>query len=198
MLAKRIFDICLSAVGVVLLTPVFILLSLLIMADSKGPVVYIQRRVGFKGTDFGLMKFRTMYPAADKLGNLTIGSRDPRITRIGYWLRKYKLDELPQLFNILRGEMSFVGPRPEVRKYVNMYTLEQLQVLKVRPGLTDWASIAYFNESDLLAHSSKPEQLYIEKIIPSKLSINLAYIKQQSLWTDIKVICQTIKRVVNK
>jgi lipopolysaccharide/colanic/teichoic acid biosynthesis glycosyltransferase len=198
MLAKRMFDICLSAVGVVLLTPVFILLSLLIMADSKGPVVYIQRRVGFKGNDFGLIKFRTMCPDADKLGNLTVGSRDPRITRVGYWLRKYKLDELPQLFNILLGEMSFVGPRPEVRKYVNMYTLEQLQVLKVRPGLTDWASIEFFNESELLARSSKPEQLYIEKIIPSKLSINLAYIKQQSLWTDIKVICQTIKKVFNK
>lgn len=139
-----------------------------------------------------------MYTDADKGGLLTIGYHDYRITPSGYWLRKYKLDELPQLFNILFGDMSFVGPRPEVRKYVELYTLKQLKVLSIKPGITDRASIQYFNENELLAGADDPEKLYVNEIIPSKIQYNLDYINEQSLWVDIKIIFQTIKRLVTK
>ncbi|WPU95299.1 sugar transferase [Mucilaginibacter sabulilitoris] len=198
MIWKRIFDVCLALTGIILFAPLFIIIAVMIRVDSKGGVFYIQRRVGRFGVDFSLFKFRTMYTDSDRGGLLTIGFHDYRITPTGYWLRKYKLDELPQLFNILIGDMSFVGPRPEVRKYVELYTPYQQRVLTIKPGITDWASIHYFNENELLAHAEEPEKLYVSKIIPSKINYNLSYIDQHDLWTDVKIIYQTIKRVVKK
>lgn len=189
---------CLALTGIIVFAPLFIIIAVLIRIDSRGGVFYIQRRVGRFGVDFNLFKFRTMYTNSDRIGLLTIGFRDNRITPTGYWLRKYKLDELPQLFNILIGDMSFVGPRPEVRKYVELYTPHQQRVLTIKPGITDWASIHYFNENELLAHAEEPEKLYVSKIIPSKINYNLSYIDQHDLWTDVKIIYQTIKRVVKK
>lgn len=198
MIAKRIFDICFALAGIVLLSPLFILIALWIIIDTGAPVFYLQERDGRNLKVFKLIKFRTMFVAADKLGYLTIGTKDYRITRSGYYLRKYKLDELPQLFNVLIGDMSFVGPRPEVDKYVKLYTTKQLRVLSVKPGITDWASIQYFDENELLASSNDPEKLYIDRIIPSKIEQNLDYIDHRSLLIDIKIIFQTLKRVVYK
>ena len=155
---KRLFDILCSLTGIFLLTPVFILIALAIIVNSGTPVLYFQVRVGKGNKDFKLFKFRTMYSDAEKKGLLTVGGRDPRITPVGYYLRKFKLDELPQLFNVLIGDMSLVGPRPEVRKYVEMYTPLQKQVLNVKPGITDYASLEYINENELLAKSNDPEQ----------------------------------------
>jgi lipopolysaccharide/colanic/teichoic acid biosynthesis glycosyltransferase len=195
-LIKRIFDICASAIGLLLLLPVLLLLSVLIALDSKGGVFYKQIRVGKKNIDFGLFKFRTMRPQSDGKGLITIGNRDPRITRIGYYLRKYKLDELPQLINVLLGDMSLVGPRPEVRKYVSMYTAEQLRVLTVRPGITDLASIAYFDENEILAKSANPDEDYINVIMPAKLALNMQYIQQQGIATDVKIILNTLAKII--
>lgn len=158
----------------------------------------MQNRVGRNNRDFKLFKFRTMRPGAEKKGQLTVGSRDARVTRIGYFLRKYKLDELPQLINVLIGDMSLVGPRPEVRKYVSLYNREQMQVLSVRPGITDEASIRYFEESDLLAGADDPERMYIEKVMPEKLRINLEYIRHRSLSRDFGIIFRTFARIVKK
>jgi len=163
---------------------------------SKGGVFYIQQRVGKNGRDFSLYKFRTMHTGADKKGLLTVGARDSRITGIGYFLRKNKLDELPQLFNVLFGSMSLVGPRPEVRKYVEMYNEEQKRVLSVKPGITDYASIEYVNENEVLAKSSNPEQTYISEIMPHKLQLNLKYIREKSFATDLKIIFRTIGKIV--
>ena len=160
--------------------------------DSAGPIFYIQKRVGLNGNDFNLFKFRSMRVNADKLGLLTVGGRDPRITNSGYIIRKYKLDELPQLFNVLKGEMSLVGPRPEVRKYVDLYTSDQRQVLQVRPGITDEASIKYKNENDLLAISENPEKTYIEEIMPAKLELNKKYIQNPSMVNYFSIILRTI------
>lgn len=146
--------------------------------------------------DFKLFKFRTMHKDADKRGLLTVGGRDPRITAIGYYLRKYKLDELPQLFNVLFGSMSLVGPRPEVRKYVDMYSAEQMRVLSVQPGITDFASLEYINENDLLAKSSNPEETYIKEVMPAKLTLNMKYINTKSLAVDLKIIFDTIRKIV--
>lgn len=198
MVAKRIFDICFALTGIFLLSPLFILIALLIMADTGAPVFYFQQRIGLKGKVFNLVKFRTMLVGADRLGYLTIGNADKRITKTGYYLRKYKLDELPQLFNVLVGDMSFVGPRPEVSKYVKLYTRTQLRVLSIKPGLTDWASIKFFNENELLARSEDPEKLYVNRIMPSKIEQNLNYIDHRSLLVDIKIIFQTLKKVVYK
>jgi len=198
MIAKRIFDICFALAGIILLSPLFILIALLIIIDTGAPVFYLQERDGRNLKVFKLIKFRTMCAAADRLGFLTIGNRDCRITKSGYYLRKYKLDELPQLFNVLIGDMSFVGPRPEVDKYVKLYTTKQLRVLSVKPGITDWASIQYFDENELLASSNDPEKLYIDRIIPSKIEQNLNYIDHHNLLIDIKIIFQTLKRVVYK
>jgi lipopolysaccharide/colanic/teichoic acid biosynthesis glycosyltransferase len=195
-LIKRIFDICASTIGLLLLLPVLLLLSVLIALDSKGGVFYKQIRVGKNNIDFGLFKFRTMRPQSDGKGLITIGNRDPRITRIGYYLRKYKLDELPQLINVLLGDMSLVGPRPEVRKYVSMYTAEQLRVLTVRPGITDLASIAYFDENEILAKSTNPDQDYINVIMPAKLALNMQYIQQQGIATDVKIILNTLAKII--
>jgi lipopolysaccharide/colanic/teichoic acid biosynthesis glycosyltransferase len=198
MIAKRIFDICFALAGIILLSPLFMLIALWIIIDTGAPIFYLQERDGRNLKVFKLIKFRTMFVAADKLGYLTIGTKDYRITKSGYYLRKYKLDELPQLFNVLIGDMSFVGPRPEVDKYVKLYTSKQLRVLSVKPGITDWASIQYFDENELLASSNDPEKLYIDRIIPSKIEQNLDYIDHRSLLVDIKIIFQTLKRVVYK
>ena len=166
---KRIIDILFSFLGLFFLSPFLLLIMGLIVIESKGGIFYIQERIGLHNRPFRLYKFRSMRPDADKSGLLTVGSRDHRITRTGYYIRKFKLDELPQLFNVLKGDMSLVGPRPEVKKYVELYNEEQLQVLSVKPGITDWASLRYFEESDLLAKSTDPDKTYIEEIMPAKL-----------------------------
>ena len=192
---KRIFDIIVSFIGLIILFPFFLIISILIVFDSKGGVFYKQVRVGRGNKDFELYKFRTMKVDADKKGLLTVGSKDNRITKIGYYLRKYKIDELPQLINVLNGSMSFVGPRPEVRKYVGLYSDEQKKVLSVRPGITDYASIEYFNENDMLAKSQNPEETYINEVMPAKLKLNLRYINNPSIGADIKIILKTLKKI---
>ncbi len=194
---KRCFDIFASFNGLLLLSPFFILISIVIILDSKGGVFYKQVRVGKNNSDFKLFKFRSMSTGSDKKGLLTVGGRDSRITRSGYFIRKYKLDELPQLLNVLFGDMSLVGPRPEVRKYVDIYNAEQMKVLSVKPGITDYASIEYSNENELLAKSSEPEKTYIEEIMPAKLLLNQNYIIEQGLLTDIKIILRTIGKIVS-
>jgi lipopolysaccharide/colanic/teichoic acid biosynthesis glycosyltransferase len=193
---KRVFDIFFSAIGLVIIAPILIVLSIMIKLESGGGVFYKQIRIGKNMMPFKLFKFRTMYANADKKGLLTVGDKDNRITRVGYYLRKYKLDELPQLINVFFGDMSFVGPRPEVEKYVKLYTPEQQKVLSVRPGITDWASIKYVNESELLARSSEPEKTYINEIMPAKLALNLAYVNQNNVLIDIKIILYTFKAIL--
>ncbi|MBN2681607.1 MAG: sugar transferase [Bacteroidales bacterium] len=197
-MCKRLFDIFFSVLGIIILTPFLVIIAIIILADSRGGIFYLQTRVGKNNRDFRLMKFRTMRPNSDKKGLLTVGGRDSRITRTGYYLRKYKLDELPQLINVLKGEMSFVGPRPEVRKYVELYNQEQKKVLTVKPGITDYASIEYINENELLAKSNNPEKEYIENIMPAKLKINLIYIEKAGLNTDLKIIIKTILKILFK
>jgi lipopolysaccharide/colanic/teichoic acid biosynthesis glycosyltransferase len=192
---KRITDIILSGIAIVLLFPVLLVISLLVFLSSRGPVFFLQNRIGRNGKEFRLIKFRTMRPKAETTGLLTIGSRDPRVTPVGYHLRKYKLDELPQLFNVLAGSMSLVGPRPEVQKYVSMYTPEQRKVLSVRPGITDYASIRYFQESDLLAGSPDPEKTYVQEIMPAKLALNIKYIEEAGFVTDLNILFRTIARI---
>jgi lipopolysaccharide/colanic/teichoic acid biosynthesis glycosyltransferase len=194
---KRIFDIVFSLTGILILSPFLLLFSILVAVNSGFPVLYIQKRVGKNSSDFSLLKFRTMQADSDKKGLITVGSRDPRVTGIGYFLRKYKIDELPQLFNVLAGDMSLVGPRPEVRKYVELYNTEQQKVLSVKPGITDYASIEYSNENEMLLRSEKPEELYIQDVMPAKLKLNLKYIQEQSLLTDIKIILKTIGKLIS-
>lgn len=189
---KRLFDIVCSFFGLVFLSWLFVFVALWVGLSSKGGVFYRQRRVGRCNRDFTIYKFRSMRVNSDRQGLLTIGERDGRITKAGVFIRKYKLDELPQLFNVLRGDMSFVGPRPEVRKYVELYTEEQKKVLTVRPGITSLSSIKYRNENEILSRSDNPEQYYIDVIMQDKLAIELDYLEQRSLLTDIKVIFQTI------
>ncbi|MDQ0476834.1 sugar transferase [Chryseobacterium sp. MDT2-18] len=193
---KRIFDVILSVIGIIILSPFYIIVSLLIWSDSKGGILYKQERVGLNGQIFKVFKFRTMRPDSFSKGALTVGSRDPRITGIGYYLRKYKLDELPQLFNVLFGEMSFVGPRPEVKKYTDLYNDEQKKVLSVLPGITDYASIKFRNENDLLSASDTPEKLYIEQIMPEKLDLNMKYINDNNVFKDIKIIFDTFYTII--
>ena len=194
---KRFFDILLSLLVLTVGLPFGLLIALLIVVDSRGSVIYRQSRVGRNNVDFRLYKFRTMCVEADKGSQITIGEDDVRITRVGAFLRKFKLDEFPQFLNILKGEMSIVGPRPEVRRYVDMYTPEQMRVLSVRPGLTDYASIRYVNENAILSASSDPEKTYIEEIMPDKLSLNLKYIDEQSLWVDMKIMLRTLVAIVH-
>lgn len=189
---KRLFDIVCSFFGLVFLFWLFVFVALWVGLSSRGGVFYRQRRVGRCNRDFTIYKFRSMRVNSDRQGLLTIGGRDGRITKAGVFIRKYKLDELPQLFNVLRGDMSFVGPRPEVRKYVELYTEEQKKVLTVRPGITSLSSIKYRNENEILSRSDNPEQYYIDVIMQDKLAIELDYLEQRSLLTDIKVIFQTI------
>lgn len=193
---KRIFDILFSFFGILFLLPLIILLSFVIIIESGFPVLYFQKRVGKDFRDFLLIKFRTMHKNSEKQGLITIGQKDKRITKSGFWLRKYKLDELPQLINVFWGDMSFVGPRPEVRKYVEMYDEKQKRVLSVRPGLTDYASLEFIDESKILATYSNPEKAYVEIIMPEKLRLNLKYIDNQGIMSDIGIIIQTIKRIV--
>ncbi|WP_295655838.1 sugar transferase [uncultured Haemophilus sp.] len=192
----RFFDFILSLVGLVVLAPIFIVLAIWIKIDSKGPVFYKQVRVGQNGIDFGLFKFRSMVVDADKKGLITVGGRDPRITRSGYFIRKYKLDELPQLINVLVGDMSLVGPRPEVRKYVDLYTDEQQKVLSVKPGITDYASIEYMDENEILGKSSDPEKTYIEEIMPEKIKYNMKYILNKNISEYFKIIFLTLLKIV--
>lgn len=189
---KRLFDIIISFIFLIILSPLFIIIALWIILDSRGGAFYTQQRVGRGNKDFSMYKFRTMKPDSDSKGLLTVGGRDPRVTRAGYYLRKSKLDELPQIFNVLKGNMSFVGPRPEVRKYVNMYNSKQLKVLNIRPGITDPASLEYIDENILLEKSKDPEKTYIDTIMPAKLDLNLAYMKNHSLKGDIKIIFKTV------
>lgn len=194
---KRLFDIISSIVVVLLGFPFFITIAVVILIDGKGGVFYKQERIGRNKKPFYLLKFRTMRPGSDNLGQLTIGSKDNRITTIGYYLRKYKLDEFPQLINVIVGDMSIVGPRPEVVKYVNLYTEEQLNVLKVRPGLTDYASIIYFKENELLGNAENPEKVYIQEIMPQKLALNTKYIREKGMLTDLKIIFKTFLKIVS-
>ncbi|MFN5885992.1 MAG: sugar transferase [Bacteroidota bacterium] len=189
---KRLFDIFFSLTGIILLMPFFLLTWAFIRLDSKGGAIYKQTRVGLNNKDIKLFKFRSMFKDAEKRGQLTVGMRDQRITKVGYYIRRYKLDELPQLFNVLNGSMSIVGPRPELRKYVNYYNAEQMRVLSVKPGITDFASIKYFKENELLGKSPDPEKEYLEVIMPEKLKLNLQYIEQQTFAGDLKIIFNTI------
>ena len=188
----RILYFVLSLLGLIILFPILFLIALWVKIDSKGPIFYIQKRVGLKGVDFNLYKFRSMRLDSDKLGLLTIGGRDPRITRSGYFIRKYKIDELPQLLNVLNGEMSLVGPRPEVRKYVDLYNESQQRTLWVRPGITDEASIVFKNENEILARFSNPEHAYIHEIMPAKIELNKRFIEDPSIFNYFKIIFKTI------
>ena len=194
---KRIFDILFSLLALLLLSPLFLLFALFIKLESKGPVFYYSLRAGSGYKIFKFYKFRSMYVDADKRGLLTIG-KDTRITSSGYYLRKYKLDELPQLFNVLTGSMSIVGPRPEVKKYVDLYTDEQKKILNVRPGITDLASIKYKNENDLLHTQSDPEQYYIAHIMPEKIRFNNIFIKSPTPANYFKIIFMTIGHVFKR
>ena len=193
---NRTFDIVASGLGLLALAPLFAVVALWIKCDSQGSVFYRQVRVGRGNRDFRLFKFRSMRPDSDRLGLITVGGRDPRVTRSGYYIRKYKLDELPQLINVFKGDMSLVGPRPEVRKYVDMYTPEQMRVLDVRPGITSLASIRYRNENDILAASDNPDRTYVEKVMPDKLAIDLEYVPKANLWTDIRLIFATFHEII--
>ncbi len=195
---KRLFDIIASSIGLVILSPVFLLLALWIKCDSKGSVFYRQVRVGRGNKDFHLFKFRSMRTGSDRLGLITVGGRDPRVTRSGYYIRKYKLDELPQLINVFIGDMSLVGPRPEVRRYVDLYTPEQMRVLEARPGITSLASIRYRNENDLLASSDNPNRTYIEQIMPDKVAIDLGYVENATFANDIKIIFRTFAEIIKR
>ena len=188
---KRLFDILASGLGLVVLGPLFLLLAIWIKLDSSGPVFYRQVRVGRFNRDFRIYKFRSMKVGSDKGSQVTIGDRDPRRTRSGYFIRKYKFDELPQLINVFIGDMSLVGPRPEVRHYVNYWTPEQMKVLDVRPGITDPASIKFRNENELMEHASDPEKYYIEVVMQEKLYLYLEYVDNHSFWSDIVLIFKT-------
>ena len=188
---KRLFDVVASGVGLLLLSPLFLLVAIWIKLDSPGPVFYRQVRVGQYNQDFRIFKFRSMRVGADKGSLVTIGGRDPRVTRSGYFIRKFKIDELPQLINVFIGDMSLVGPRPEVRHYVDYWTKEQLRVLDVRPGITDPASIKFRNENELLEKAEDAEKYYIEVIMQEKLRLYLEYVEKHNFWFDIKLIFQT-------
>lgn len=193
---KRIFDFTVSLIGVIILSPIFIIVSISIKLDSKGSILFLQKRVGQYGKEFNIYKFRTMVTNAEKLGTqITIG-KDNRITRVGSFLRKFKIDELPQLFNVLKGDMSLVGPRPEVPKYVNLYTEEQRKVLQVRPGITDIASLRYKDENDILGSVDNPEEYYVNVIMKDKLKLNIEYIEKSNIFLDIYLIIKTIVKCI--
>lgn len=192
----RFFDLIFSIMGLVILSPLFIVLYLLIRIESKGGGFYSQERIGKNGKPFKLYKFRSMRIGSDKKGLITIGEKDNRITKTGFILRKYKLDELPQLWNVFIGDMSLVGPRPEVKKYTDLYTEEQNQVLHVRPGITDWASIKYVDENKILGESKTPDEAYVNLIMPNKIKLNMVYIQNQTLGEYFKIIFTTFKEIV--
>lgn len=191
----RFFDILFSFLGLVILSPLFVIIWLIIILTSKGGGFYKQIRVGKDGEDFPLYKFRSMRKDADKGSLITVGGRDPRITRIGYFIRRFKIDELPQLFNVLKGDMSLVGPRPEVRKYVDLYTDEQKKVLSIRPGITDYASIEYVDENEILGKSDNPDEVYVSQIMPDKIKLNMKYIENKSVKEYFKIIFLTVFKI---
>ena len=195
---KRLFDIVASGLGLVVLSPLFLILAIWIKLDSKGPVFYRQVRVGLHNQDFRIFKFRSMRVGADKGSLVTIGGHDPRITRSGYFIRKFKLDELPQLINVFVGDMSLVGPRPEVRHYVDYWTLEQMRVLDVRPGITDPASIKFRNENELMEKAEDPEKYYIEVIMQEKIKLYLEYVDNHSFWGDMGLIFKTFWTIIKE
>ncbi|SEQ45445.1 Sugar transferase involved in LPS biosynthesis (colanic, teichoic acid) [Hyunsoonleella jejuensis] len=195
---KRIFDFIFASIGLIILAPLLLVLAILIKLDSKGPVLFIQERVGQHNVDFNIYKFRTMYVKSQKKGLLTIGDNDARVTRIGYYLRKYKIDEFPQLINIIKGDMSFVGPRPELRYYVNFYKPEDLVIFKLKPGITGLASLQYRNEVELLKKADNPEAYFINTIIPDKLRYNKMYLKHNGFLLDLKLIFITLYKVAAK
>lgn len=194
----RFFDICISAFGLIILSPVLIIIGLLIvLGDNNGSILYKQQRVGKDFVPFSLLKFRTMYAGSDSKGLLTVGMRDLRITKVGYFLRKYKLDELPQLINVLFGNMSIVGPRPEVEKYTSLYTEKQKKVLSVKPGITDYASIFFVNENLLLSQSENPEETYVKEIMVKKINLNMLYINSPNIYIYFKIIFLTIFSIIH-
>ena len=195
---KRLFDILASGCGLLVLSPIFIIVAIWIKLDSPGPVFYRQTRVGRHNKDFRIFKFRSMRVGSDKGSLVTIGGRDPRVTRSGYFIRKFKIDELPQLINVFTGDMSLVGPRPEVRHYVNYWTPEQMRVLDVRPGITDPASIRFRNENELLEKAQDPERYYIDVIMQEKIKLYMEYVEKSSFWYDIKLIFQTFKVIITE
>ena len=193
---KRVFDILFSLTVLVLFLPFGLVISIMILLSSKGGVFYTQTRIGKNKKPFPLLKFRSMKIESDKQGKLTVGMNDKRITKIGVFIRKYKLDEFPQFINVLKGDMSFVGPRPEVEEYVNLYSEKELKILDVKPGITDYASLEYFRENELLAQSKNPEKTYIEEIMPKKIALNYKYLKNPTLPHDFKIIFKTILRII--
>ncbi|WP_306643099.1 sugar transferase [Sanyastnella coralliicola] len=193
---KRLFDVLASAIAIIVLLPLFIVIALWIIIDDGTPIFFRQTRVGKDQREFRIYKFRSMYKDAESRGQLTIGGKDPRVTKSGYFIRKYKIDEFPQLLNVLAGDMSIVGPRPEVPKYVKHYSEEQLQVLSVRPGMTDPASIEFIDEDEILGKSEDPEKAYIEEILPQKLALQLEYVTKSGLVYDIKLIMQTLGKIL--
>ena len=195
---KRLFDVVASGLGLIVLSPLFLILAIWIKLDSKGPIFYRQVRVGYKNKDFRIFKFRSMRVGADKGSLVTIGGHDPRVTRSGYFIRKFKFDELPQLINVFLGDMSLVGPRPEVRHYVDYWTPEQLHVLDVRPGITDPASIKFRNENELMEKAEDPEKYYIEVIMQEKIKLYLEYVEKHSFLYDIGLIFKTFWVIVSE
>lgn len=196
-MVKRIFDITLSLILLSIFFPFGLLISVWILIESSGGVFYKQARIGQKGIPFKMFKFRSMRQNSDKLGQLTVGMRDPRITRSGYFIRKYKLDEFPQFINVLKGDMSIVGPRPEVQEFVDLYTDEQRKILNVKPGITDYASLEYFKENELLGLSDDPRKTYVEEIMPAKIELNMKYIQHPGLLNDIKIMWRTFLKIVH-
>lgn len=191
----RIFDIFFATLGLVILSPLLIFVYVAIVLESRGGGFYRQERTGRYGKPFRLIKFRSMYVNADKHGLITVGGHDNRITRVGYYIRKYKIDELPQLINVVKGDMSIVGPRPEVKKYTDLYTEEQHKILDVRPGITDYASIKYVDENEILGTSDNPERTYIEHIMPDKIKLNMIYISQNGIKEYFKIIFLTLTNI---
>lgn len=192
----RFFDLIISLALIIILFPFFIVIGILVNISSNGPIFFLQKRVGLNNVDFTLFKFRTMYLDSDKTSLLTVGGKDKRITPIGYFLRNYKIDELPQLINVLIGQMSLVGPRPEVRKYVNMYDDSEKEVLSIKPGITDWASIIFRNENELMKKSSNPELYYVDVILPQKIELNNIYVRRKNLVEYFKILFVTILKII--
>jgi len=188
---KRLFDILFSGFVIICFLPIGGILALLILVESKGGVFFKQERIGRNGIPFYLLKFRSMKTDSESKGKITVGTRDPRITKVGYYIRRYKLDEFPQFINVLKGEMSIVGPRPEVKEYVDLYTNEQRKILSVKPGITDYASLAYFHENELLAKSDNPQQTYINEVMPEKIKLNEKYLSNPTLSEDLIIIRKT-------
>jgi lipopolysaccharide/colanic/teichoic acid biosynthesis glycosyltransferase len=190
---KRLFDILFSSLGLIVMFPILIFSAIAIKLDSQGPALYRGKRIGRYGKPFRIYKFRTMVINAEELGGPSTANDDPRLTKFGKLIRKYKIDELPQLINVLKGEMSFVGPRPQVPEDVALYTKEEKNILSVLPGITDWASIKYHNEGEILRGTQDPDQAYIEKIRPGKIMLELEYVRNHSFWIDLKILLKTVK-----